>query len=298
MCNEPVRRETGMIEHFNNMLSEIQASSKSILVLGEQLIDRWHFGHFLRQNPESPGTQVFVVEKTVEMPGGAASFKKSLTAFNLQVDSIFSNSSAATKERWALSRSGQLVFRVDRDLELGYDQGELSIDVICKECKDHDLIVLCDYGKGFFCYELFSMLQSTDALGEKKVVFSPHARTMRELSSMASIIRYDRWVWVLNELEASLRQLDPRLLVITRGHQPILVEELGEKSVIELPSNAPCPVHTCAVGDMFLAGFCAALVNGPTSLADCAWFAMQCCQRALLNNRLGTHYLMPEDFKT
>lgn len=284
-----------MNELFKNMLGEIQASKKSILVLGERLVDKWHFGHFLRQNSESPSTQVFVVEKTIETPGGAASFVKSLSAFNLSISSIFSDIPAAVKERWALSRSGQIVFRVDHDLVLSADSGQLSIDKICKVCREYDLIVLCDYGKGFFCYELFSRLQATSALSQKQVIFSPHVNTMKELGNMSSIIREDRWLWVLNELENSFRQLTPRFLVVTRSQQSIIVNELGEKSIIELPKNAPCPVHTCAVGDVFLAGFCAAMINGPVSLADCAWFAMQCCQRVLSSNRLGTHYLTSED---
>lgn len=279
----------------STMLQGARASTKSILVLGEQLTDRWHLGHFSRQNPESPDTQVFVVEKSMETPGGAASFAASLSAFNPRMTTVFSDIPAATKERWALSRSGQIVFRADRDLSLSADSGQLSIENICVECRAHDIIVLDDYGKGFFCWELLSALQQTNALDKRTVVFSPHVNTCRSVGEISSLLRFDRWIWVMNELESLTLKESPQLSVVTGGDGHVLVKERGEKSIIELPENAPCPVHTCAVGDVFLAGFCAALLDKPRTLADCAWFAMQCAQRSLASNRLGTHYLLPED---
>jgi D-beta-D-heptose 7-phosphate kinase/D-beta-D-heptose 1-phosphate adenosyltransferase len=137
------RLEIGPAGH-TAILREIvrQFSGMRIAVLGDPMLDYYHFGHVDRLSPEAP-VPVFVEDKMDLRDGGAGNVVANLAALGCTPFPVFPPAPYTMKHRYLVG--SQQLFRVDRDQD--HSRHEHAID--WKGVTDWDAIVISDYGKGW-----------------------------------------------------------------------------------------------------------------------------------------------------
>ena len=113
---------------------------KRALVVGDPLIDRYHFGKVERISQEAP-VPIFVTEKTEERRGGADNVAANLEALGMEVHTHYPNRPWGIKIRY-ISGHHQL-FRVDEDVK------HLPGPPILVTKGWAQVIVISDYAKGY-----------------------------------------------------------------------------------------------------------------------------------------------------
>ena len=142
-------------------------SGAAIAVMGDPMLDYYHFGHVNRLSPEAP-VPVFIEDKVNLRDGGAANVAANLSALGCQVLQIFPTSPWTMKHRYLVG--SQQLFRIDSDrnhsgcLDWGRQQGGL-------ELKDCQALVISDYARGWCTAERCAYhLAGAEALGIPVVV--------------------------------------------------------------------------------------------------------------------------------
>jgi len=276
------------------VLETIRNTPLEITVIGETLQDKWIWGHYTRENPESRGNWIFVAEKIEEMPGGAASMRRSLDVLSGR-PSFFRTRIGATKSRYALAEAedvGKILFRVDADKVV---QPFVTIGPPTRN------VIISDYGKGFLG-EQTTINELVEKLGrDSRVVYSPHIKTCRAMRADEGMAYLrENWTWVMNDAEANAaaeNAVFPKRAIVTHGDRGAELR-LGERTVNNFvaPALVPRPKHTSGAGDVFLAAYSAAHFVAWGDM-EAVKFAVQCCNLVLSSGRLGTHYLTEEDLK-
>lgn len=115
-----------------------------VLVCGDAMVDRYHFGDVTRISPEAP-VPVVAVQSSEDRQGGAANVARNIEAMGVEVVELYSESyrtSPVVKMR-AVARNQQL-------LRLDWDTPQLPIEVdeVARASVGCDVVVLSDYGKG------------------------------------------------------------------------------------------------------------------------------------------------------
>lgn len=116
-----------------------------VLVVGDAMMDQYHFGRVERLSPEAP-VPVFIEESQKGRPGGAANVVANLAALGCQVKSVMPRGPNITiKHRYMVGHHH--LFRVDHDVI----QQPLAahIDLAVESAREFDAVVLSDYAKGF-----------------------------------------------------------------------------------------------------------------------------------------------------
>lgn len=117
-------------------------SETKVLVVGDPMLDIYHFGEVTRISQEAP-VPVFVEAHVQTREGGACNVLKNLRALGAQADAVLPIAAWTAKHRYLVGH--HQVFRLDDDME----HPSLSLDTECRELMDWcDVAILSDYGKG------------------------------------------------------------------------------------------------------------------------------------------------------
>ena len=235
----------------------INFSKARVAVVGDLIEDHWIYGRVDRLSPEGPWP-VFVPEKTVKQPGGAANVYQNMKALGATPYLITSNRAPSIKERYVAGR--HQLFRVDREDTSPIDAEEL--DLIYRSVANlperPDVVVLSDYGKGVFGGPLAQrLIRWCNGAGIKTVVdpkgdwdryrgatiITPNAKEFDE----ANQEDFHPWSFMAaNELGA---------LLITHGEKGMTLwdDTKAGSPPVHIPATGPRVVDVVGAGDSVVA---------------------------------------------
>lgn len=128
------------------ILRDIVRSMKGVRVgvLGDPMLDYFHFGHVDRLSPEAP-IPVFIEDKKDLRDGGAGNVVANLVALGCTAISFFPPPPHSIKHRFLVG--SQQIFRTDNDKD--HSQQKIA----AREPEPFDVLVISDYGKGWCTHE-------------------------------------------------------------------------------------------------------------------------------------------------
>lgn len=210
-----------------SILTRLQRKYK-ILLIGDDCIDEYEYGHIDRISPEAP-VPVFKYSYTEARPGMVSNVEANLKA--LGCDVVAMKGERGTKTRLIDIRSRQHIVRIDSDV----NSKPLVFDHIPFSLEASDAIVISDYNKGYVSYELVEALRRQ----YPGPIFIDTKKPMLK--------RFEGCYVKINSYEHSLAKSFPKDLIVTLGAQGAEYQDEGFAAPkIEV-------VDVCGAGDTFLA---------------------------------------------
>lgn len=277
-----------------------QFKSKSILVIGDIMLDKYIWGDVSRISPEAPVQVVNVIKETYA-PGGASNVASNVAALNskalmcgiagndeaksiligelklrgINTEGIFIDKDKPTIQKIRVMGRSQQLLRVDYEKKehVHKDIEQKIIKFLEKSIAETDAVVISDYAKGVITPEICSrLIEMAKSIG-KPVIVDPKPKhrdlyanctvitpNNAEASEMANIEDGDEDVLEIGQ--KLLKYLNSDVL-ITRGEQGMsLFEKSGE--VTNIPANAREVYSIIGAGDTVAAAIALALPSGAT----------------------------------
>jgi bifunctional ADP-heptose synthase (sugar kinase/adenylyltransferase) len=123
-----------------------QFKGVKVAVLGDPMLDYYHFGRVERISPEAP-VPIFIEEKIDLRDGGAGNVVANLSALGCSPIPIFPPAPHSTKHRYLVG--SHQVFRTDRDVDHGRHDGVDFAPQGALDFSDAQALVISDYAKGW-----------------------------------------------------------------------------------------------------------------------------------------------------
>lgn len=268
------------IDEIEEKLKKIP--EKKVLVLGDLILDHYVFGEVERISPEAPVPIVEVKEEKYFL-GGAGNVSLNIKRFGGNVFLIsFRGEDANGKflinllkkekiENFLIKREvptiiktriigkTQQIVRIDREKieELKEKEKKTIMRFIIEKCKNFDIIIVSDYGKGFICKEIIETLKKLNI----KIVVDPkpeHFKLYRNLFCLtpnkneACLGSGKIKVKFLRELievgDIIIKKLKCENLIITLGKDGMLIFE-DRKKIFHISSVAKEVFDVTGAGD-------------------------------------------------
>lgn len=269
---------------------------KTILVVGDIILDRFTYGDVSRISPEAP-VPVVKVEKEIFKAGGAANVAMNLISLKMKAvlcgivgDDYYGNFSIELFKKSGIDTSAvmqlkshmttiktriiarkQQVVRIDREVKVKNNTRNLILSLV-KNIKKVDAVIIADYGKGVITKELLDYLIPKANKLKKIITVDPQTEHFFRYKNVTTISP--------NHLEASfaagmtaetdkeaeraglsiLKKLKLKSIVITRGEKGMTV--LEKNKVMNIPTRAKDVFDVTGAGDTVIAVLTAALSVG------------------------------------
>lgn len=143
-----------------------QFKGVAVAVLGDPMLDYYHFGHVDRLSPEAP-VPVFIEDKLDLRDGGAANVSQNLAALGCTPILLFPPAPYTTKHRYMVG--SQQLLRIDRDKDHSHQIHPINYADVDK----WRAIVISDYAKGWCSMERCQELIKTAAGLDIPVIVDP-----------------------------------------------------------------------------------------------------------------------------
>jgi len=271
-----------------------------VLVLGDVMLDRFVYGSVERISPEAP-IPVVAVERTLDMPGGAANVARNIAALGAQATLIgvcgddagalalreqlsasptiemrlISDPSRPTSLKTRYVADGQQVMRADREsrASLSPPIEQQVLAAFTAALADAQVIVLSDYAKGVLSEPLTRAVIECAVAAGKILIVDPKSKDFSRYRG-ATILTPNR----LELQQACGRECTTdaeivagageilaaeicRFLVVTRGKDGMSV--IGaDRSAVHLPTAARQVFDVSGAGDTAVAALALSLAAG------------------------------------
>lgn len=250
------------------MLNLDDLQNVKALVLGDAIIDVYHFGRVDRISPEAP-VPIFVPDtKNIQSRrGGADNVAHQLEALHCHTFKHLSKN-PSVKHRYMVGT--HQVFRVDYDSEAFgevYKKDIAWFDPDMGQADKLDVIILSDYNKNFLtprvCQDI--ILRARDA--NIPVVVDPKGTDWRKYEG-ASILCPNEKEW------KQVGEIIPpgADLVVKRGEKGLQIRYNGHADVVDIPTRARQIFDVTGAGDTVVAVL-SACIGAKASLEDAAYIA-------------------------
>lgn len=277
--------------------SGIKDTNKSILVIGDIMLDHYIYGTCERISPEAPVQIVdFVSEKWIL--GGAANVANNLIALGKQVSLcgvvgkndkkdlfdhliyekgiqnhlIYSDSRKSTIKSRVISNGHQLL-RIDNEIKtsISDEDADLIYNKIKKSIRSYNLILFSDYNKGVLTQQLTKKIINlanefgiTTIVDPKNPPFSKFEgitfiKPNRKEAALETGIDIGDLVLLKNACEKIQNETSCKAVIVTLSEEGVGVFQNGELNVI--PTRAKEVFDVTGAGDTFLAGMAYKLVD-------------------------------------
>ena len=280
-----------------NVLSKILNKNPKILVIGDLMLDRYIFGETTRISPEAPVPVVkFSNEKF--MLGGCGNVVRNLDNLgvktsiisaigndvagekildelrnrNISISGIVQIPTIRTTEKMRILSNEQQIVRVDWDanqFELKYLKKLMNS--FPEKIKEHDGILISDYGKGFCKTEMLNEIIKTSNLLKVPVFIDPKGRNWEKYRNIDLITPNTKEAESLinkkliddNDFENAGKKIchtyKIKSCIITRGKDGM--SYISDDQIFHLRSKAQEIFDVSGAGDTVIASIAAALIS-------------------------------------
>ncbi len=281
----------------NALSATVAAFAKArVLVVGDVMLDRYWFGDVARISPEAP-VPVVHVQRSEERPGGAANVARNAAALGARVTllsvvgrdeagvqlarllkrekvtaRLHRDASVATTVKLRVIGRQQQLLRVDFETTPGHEVLAAKLREYRGLLRDHDVVILSDYGKGGLAH-IESMIAAArragiavlaDPKGEDfkryrgATVLTPNRSEFQQVSGKAR-----------SEADFTLRAqklrraLGLEALLVTRSEEGMtLYRKGGPGSRLHVPTQAREVFDVSGAGDTVIATLAVAMASG------------------------------------
>lgn len=222
-----------------------QFAEVRILVMGDPMLDYFHFGHVDRISPEAP-VPVFIEDKTDLRDGGAGNVVANLVGLGCRVQTAFPPAPHTIKHRWFVG--SHPVFRMDRDKDHSLCKGPDTWNL-----KGYHAVVISDYAKGYCSPTRCQSLIDAALRAELPIIVDPKGTDWRKYRGATAICP--------NEREASIawQGLDIAYCVNKLGARGIRVDHARKAETEYYEARAKRVFDVTGAGDTVVAVIAAAL---------------------------------------
>lgn len=287
------------MENHQKILEKFSASR--ILVVGDVMLDKYLLTKVDRISPEAP-VPIALVKGEKKVLGGAANVANNLIDLGAQVTLIgtigndqagedlkailknkkfkelklYQDSCRQTVEKIRVVSHSQQLLRIDYEdyLELDLDLSRHIYSDIEKILDDYQAVILSDYGKGFFSYELTQKIIQLARAKKKLIVVDPKpihrdyykgacliTPNLKEAELMSGMVvkngNHDDLIKIGKHLQ---KDLEGCAVVLTLGEKGMMVFE--GQSVYDIKAIIRQVYDTSGAGDTVIAVITAALSQG------------------------------------
>jgi rfaE bifunctional protein kinase chain/domain len=265
-----------------------------VLVVGDVMLDRYWYGGVDRISPEAP-VPVVAVGNSEERPGGAANVASNVTALGahctllaatgddadadcltgilqaqgIQADLLRDKLVNTTVKLRVVSQQQQLI-RIDFEAPASKDTQVKLLDDYLKRLRDHDVVILSDYGKGGLGYirEMIEAARKNNVpvvIDPKGHDYTPYrgatliTPNRKEFVQVAG--RYDTEDDLVKRARDLTEALELEAILVTRSEEGMsLISRNG--SVVHMPARAREVYDVTGAGDTVIATIAAAYAAG------------------------------------
>ncbi len=284
-----------------SLLNKIKG--KSILVIGDIMLDKYIFGEVCRISPEAP-VQIVRVVKENYVPGGAANVANNVSSLNgkasiiglvgednsknkliaelkkrkITTDGIITDKKRPTIEKIRILGHNQQLLRVDYEkkhyIELNMENKILSY--VKKNIKKIDGVVVSDYAKGIVTKKTMEVLVDICKQNNKVLVIDPKPKHSEYYNNATLITPNNKEACEMAGMEEKnddeIIKVGKKLvsdlntdILITRGEKGMsLFEKTGK--VTNIPTKAREVYDVTGAGDTVVATLTMALAAGASKL--------------------------------
>jgi len=270
----------------------------SVLIVGDVILDRYHFGSVSRISPEAP-VPVINVKKTTQTLGGAGNVANNIA--NLQagafvvgscgddgdakslkgmLDDInsgysFVETDSPTTTKLRVIGSKQQICRLDFE-EITKIEGKLrdkAMKTITKEIDKHQAVVISDYGKGFCTPEICSEIIRLANKSGLPVIIDPKGSDWSKYAGATTVTPNVKELGeavgrvvenIDEEVVLAAREIIDRVrldfLIVTRSEQGITV--VRKEDYTHIPTEAREVYDVSGAGDTVVASLALCLGKG------------------------------------
>lgn len=140
---------------------------KNILLIGDQIVDKYIIGACERISPEAP-VPIVDVENVRFLPGGASNVEENLKALGVKVDAWYGDKAPSIKTR--IVSGDKQILRIDED---NPEKVKPPKDLE-ERIKKADLVMLCDYDQGVVNEEVLFEVNDLAQEHGKKILVDPY----------------------------------------------------------------------------------------------------------------------------
>jgi D-beta-D-heptose 7-phosphate kinase/D-beta-D-heptose 1-phosphate adenosyltransferase len=246
-------------------------STVRVLVVGDSMVDQYHFGRVDRISPEAP-VPIFIEETSEPRRGGAGNVAHQLEALGCQVRTVFA-------KRWSVKHryfaGHHQVFRRDEDQFATAEDIDSACQRIAYQINECDVVVLSDYAKGLLSP---SLCQDVIRYGKTTVV-DPKGRDWSKYRGAQVICPNE------HELLSGTQERHRGMIVAKLGAKGLAIRTHDGVEHLRIPAQAKQVFDVTGAGDVVTALVAASIaVNG--SFHDAAVIANHAA--GVVVGKLGT----------
>jgi D-beta-D-heptose 7-phosphate kinase/D-beta-D-heptose 1-phosphate adenosyltransferase len=271
-----------------------------VLVLGDVMLDRFVYGSVERTSPEAP-VPVMALERTADMPGGAANVARNAVALGAQVVLIGVVGAdeparelrehlgraaglqthlivdrarpTTTKTRYVADR--QQILRTDVELAaaLAEPVAEALLAQFVAALPDADVVILSDYGKGALSDAVTARAIAAATAAGKRVLVDPKSRSFAKYRGATVLTpnKHELQSASGHECSSDAQVVAAARDILARGICSIVVATRGKEGMSIVPSDGEAlHIRTVAsevydvtgAGDTAMAAMAVALASG------------------------------------
>jgi D-beta-D-heptose 7-phosphate kinase/D-beta-D-heptose 1-phosphate adenosyltransferase len=285
-----------------------QFSKKSIVVIGDLMLDKYIFGKVERISPEAP-VPIVTVEKENYVPGGAANAASNVTSLGgrafllgivgndmakdilldeakarqLEVSGVLTDSKRPTIQKIRVLGQSQQLVRIDYE-----DKHDIDADINSKileklkKLNNIDAIIVSDYAKGTITRKLMEELVAYSKRNNILLVVDPKPKHKSFYKGVSLLTpnrkEAEQMTGIDIETEEDISTAGKKLVedlncsvLITAGEKGMSLFEKG-KDAVHIPTVAQEVYDVSGAGDTVIASFSLAISSG-ASMGDAAKLA-------------------------
>ena len=271
-----------------------------VLVLGDVMLDRFVYGSVERTSPEAP-VPVMALERTADMPGGAANVARNAVALGAQVVliGVVGADEPARELREHLGRAARLqihlivdgarptttktryvadrqqILRTDVELAapLAAPVAETLLAQFDAALADADVVILSDYGKGALSDAVTARAIAAATAAGKRVLVDPKSRSFAKYRGATVLTpnKHELQSASGHECSTDAQVVAAARDILARGICSIVVATRGKEGMSIVPSDGEAlHIRTVAsevydvtgAGDTAMAAMAVALASG------------------------------------
>jgi D-beta-D-heptose 7-phosphate kinase/D-beta-D-heptose 1-phosphate adenosyltransferase len=279
---------------------QFTGSKKTILVIGDLMLDRYLIGNVNRISPEAP-VPVVLLKQSEDRAGGAANvaanisglglhaeiigcigiditgeiLKKIITDSGIRTHNLITSQSRPTVSKTRVMSGNQQIVRIDDESAAAFneDENKLLLNSVSRALETKPaIVILSDYAKGVLSDATCRIIIEHCKRLNIPVIADPKGRDYSKYKGATTLtpnkkeaaeacsVDINETTALLKAAELLKNHLDLDFLAITRGDEGISL--IDNKQIQHIPATAKKVFDVSGAGDTVIATLAAGLVHG------------------------------------